>query len=117
MSDLHMHVLNRIHLVSSCTNCAIYSKYNCGHAHILRDNGSWTLCHDIYLLNCYACAFQAECYHYLFDAAIKLYQLGIDWTTPEHGPINSAKRPRSVLSSSIPNGCPDSKSSKVCSLF
>lgn len=57
---------------------------------------------------------QAECYHYLFDAAIKLYQLGIDWTTPEHGPINSAKRPRSVLSSSIPNGCPDSKSSKHC---
>ncbi|XP_052136566.1 probable bifunctional methylthioribulose-1-phosphate dehydratase/enolase-phosphatase E1 [Oryza glaberrima] len=57
---------------------------------------------------------QAECYHYLFDAAIKLYQLGIDWTTPEHGPINSAKRPHSVLSSSIPNGCADSKSSKHC---
>ncbi|ONK77248.1 uncharacterized protein A4U43_C02F4600 [Asparagus officinalis] len=34
---------------------------------------------------------QAECYHYLFDAAIKLYQLGIDWTSPSHGPINSAK--------------------------
>ncbi|KAM0935895.1 putative 2-hydroxy-3-keto-5-methylthiopentenyl-1-phosphate phosphatase [Dioscorea sansibarensis] len=27
---------------------------------------------------------QAECYHYLFDAAIKLYQLGIDWTSPSH---------------------------------
>ncbi|XP_006662940.2 probable bifunctional methylthioribulose-1-phosphate dehydratase/enolase-phosphatase E1 [Oryza brachyantha] len=57
---------------------------------------------------------QAECYHYLFDAAIKLYQLGIDWTTPEHGPINSAKRPRSVLSSGVPNGCSDAKSSKHC---
>ncbi|GLU23354.1 hypothetical protein SLE2022_393700 [Rubroshorea leprosula] len=30
---------------------------------------------------------QAECYHYLFDAAIKLHQLGLDWSTPEHGPI------------------------------
>ncbi|KAJ4976863.1 hypothetical protein NE237_001969 [Protea cynaroides] len=30
---------------------------------------------------------QAECYHYLFDAAVKLYQLGLDWSTPSHGPI------------------------------
>ncbi|XP_048327329.2 probable bifunctional methylthioribulose-1-phosphate dehydratase/enolase-phosphatase E1 2 isoform X5 [Ziziphus jujuba] len=29
----------------------------------------------------------AECYHYLFDAAIKLHQSGLDWTTPSHGPI------------------------------
>ncbi|XP_042521046.1 probable bifunctional methylthioribulose-1-phosphate dehydratase/enolase-phosphatase E1 1 isoform X2 [Macadamia integrifolia] len=29
----------------------------------------------------------AECYHYLFDAAIKLYQLGFEWSTPVHGPI------------------------------
>uniref|UniRef100_A0A0D9XS40 Probable bifunctional methylthioribulose-1-phosphate dehydratase/enolase-phosphatase E1 n=1 Tax=Leersia perrieri TaxID=77586 RepID=A0A0D9XS40_9ORYZ len=57
---------------------------------------------------------QAECYHYLFDAAIKLYQLGIDWTTPEHGLLSSAKRPRSVLSSGIPNGCSDVKPSKQC---
>ncbi|KAK1269094.1 putative bifunctional methylthioribulose-1-phosphate dehydratase/enolase-phosphatase E1 1 [Acorus gramineus] len=34
---------------------------------------------------------QAECYHYLFDAAIKLYQLGLDWSTPSHGPIRDAK--------------------------
>ncbi|XP_010656980.1 probable bifunctional methylthioribulose-1-phosphate dehydratase/enolase-phosphatase E1 2 isoform X2 [Vitis vinifera] len=32
---------------------------------------------------------QAECYHYLFDAAIKLHQLGLDWSTPTHGPIRS----------------------------
>ncbi|XP_009785430.1 putative bifunctional methylthioribulose-1-phosphate dehydratase/enolase-phosphatase E1 1 [Nicotiana tabacum] len=32
---------------------------------------------------------QAECYHYLFDAAIKLHQLGLDWTTPAHGPIHN----------------------------
>ncbi|KAL0399399.1 UNVERIFIED_CONTAM: putative bifunctional methylthioribulose-1-phosphate dehydratase/enolase-phosphatase E1 1 [Sesamum radiatum] len=37
---------------------------------------------------------QAECYHYLFDAAIKLHQLGLDWSTPSHGPIQ------------IPNGVP-----------
>lgn len=35
--------------------------------------------------------FQAECYHYLFDAAIKLHQLGLDWTTPNHGPIQNVK--------------------------
>ncbi|XP_044464870.1 probable bifunctional methylthioribulose-1-phosphate dehydratase/enolase-phosphatase E1 isoform X2 [Mangifera indica] len=34
---------------------------------------------------------QAECYHYLFDAAIKLNQLGIDWSTPNHGPIQNIK--------------------------
>ncbi|KAJ0246239.1 bifunctional methylthioribulose-1-phosphate dehydratase/enolase-phosphatase E1 [Hirschfeldia incana] len=33
---------------------------------------------------------QAECYHYLFDAAIKLHQLGLDAATPEHGPIQRA---------------------------
>ncbi|KAI9184851.1 hypothetical protein LWI28_001775 [Acer negundo] len=34
---------------------------------------------------------QAECYHYLFDAAIKLHQLGVDWSTPSHGPIQNGK--------------------------
>ncbi|CAI9757032.1 unnamed protein product [Fraxinus pennsylvanica] len=33
---------------------------------------------------------QAECYHYLFDAAIKLHQLGLDCSTPSHGPIHSS---------------------------
>ncbi|KAF3442031.1 hypothetical protein FNV43_RR15947 [Rhamnella rubrinervis] len=32
---------------------------------------------------------QAECYHYLFDAAIKLHQFGLDSTTPDHGPIQN----------------------------
>ncbi|KAM0827786.1 hypothetical protein ACQ4PT_067964 [Festuca glaucescens] len=57
---------------------------------------------------------QAECYHYLLDAAVKMYQLGIDWTTPEHGPINSAKRLRSVTSPGVPNGGHAAKSSKHC---
>ncbi|KAF7144818.1 hypothetical protein RHSIM_Rhsim04G0021800 [Rhododendron simsii] len=34
---------------------------------------------------------QAECYHYLFDAAIKLHQLGLDWSTPNHGPITKSR--------------------------
>ncbi|KAH7544123.1 hypothetical protein JRO89_XS15G0112100 [Xanthoceras sorbifolium] len=34
---------------------------------------------------------QAECYHYLFDAAIKLHQLGLDWSTPSHGPLQNGK--------------------------
>jgi hypothetical protein len=60
-------------------------------------------------------AFQAECYHYLLDAAVKMYQLGIDWTTPEHGPINNAKRLH--ITPGVPNGCHAAKSSKVSSLF
>ncbi|GAB2215633.1 hypothetical protein Droror1_Dr00020024 [Drosera rotundifolia] len=44
---------------------------------------------------------QAECYHYLFDAAIKLHQMGLDWSTPNHGPIKAIKgRSRSVALSS-----------------
>ncbi|XP_024018201.1 probable bifunctional methylthioribulose-1-phosphate dehydratase/enolase-phosphatase E1 2 isoform X2 [Morus notabilis] len=34
---------------------------------------------------------QAECYHYLFDAAIKLHQLGLDWSTRSHGPLQNAR--------------------------
>ncbi|GMN54507.1 hypothetical protein TIFTF001_023630 [Ficus carica] len=41
---------------------------------------------------------QAECYHYLFDAAIKLNQLGLDWSTPNHGQIQNVK---GVLGSSV----------------
>ncbi|KAF9666767.1 hypothetical protein SADUNF_Sadunf16G0262900 [Salix dunnii] len=36
-------------------------------------------------------AYLAECYHYLFDAAIKLHQMGLDWSTPNHGPIQNVK--------------------------
>ena len=57
--------------------------------------------------------FQAESYHYLLDAAIKLYQLGIDWTTPEHGPVNRAKRSRSILNPGIPNECHAAEPLKV----
>ncbi|XP_057955990.1 probable bifunctional methylthioribulose-1-phosphate dehydratase/enolase-phosphatase E1 2 isoform X2 [Malania oleifera] len=35
---------------------------------------------------------QAECYHYLFNAAIKLHELGLDWSSPSHGPLHSVKR-------------------------
>ncbi|CAD6257123.1 unnamed protein product [Miscanthus lutarioriparius] len=55
---------------------------------------------------------QAESYHYLLDAAIKLYQLGIDWTTPEHGPI--AKRPHKTLSPGISNGSHAAESPVQC---
>ncbi|KAI3457450.1 hypothetical protein Pfo_014113 [Paulownia fortunei] len=46
---------------------------------------------------------QSECYHYLFDAAIKLHQLGLDWSTPSHFPIQS------------PNGVPGSHRNAVVS--
>ncbi|XP_074373488.1 putative bifunctional methylthioribulose-1-phosphate dehydratase/enolase-phosphatase E1 2 [Apium graveolens] len=32
---------------------------------------------------------QAECYHYLFDASIKMHQLGLDWSSTGHGPLPS----------------------------
>ncbi|KAL6630580.1 hypothetical protein ACP70R_028653 [Stipagrostis hirtigluma subsp. patula] len=57
---------------------------------------------------------QAESYHYLLDAAIKLYHLGVDWTTPEHGPINSVKRQGRILSPGTPNDCHSAESSKQC---
>uniref|UniRef100_A0A0C9S9A4 Probable bifunctional methylthioribulose-1-phosphate dehydratase/enolase-phosphatase E1 n=1 Tax=Wollemia nobilis TaxID=56998 RepID=A0A0C9S9A4_9CONI len=38
---------------------------------------------------------QAECYHYLFDAAFKLSQIGLDPSTPNHGPIS--QRAHSLL--------------------
>ncbi|KAK1374556.1 hypothetical protein POM88_030749 [Heracleum sosnowskyi] len=31
----------------------------------------------------------AECYHYLFDASIKMHQLGFDWSSIWHGPLSS----------------------------
>lgn len=31
--------------------------------------------------------FQAECYHYLFEAALKMHQMGLDWSTPNHAPL------------------------------
>lgn len=35
--------------------------------------------------------FQAECYHYVFDAAIDLYPLGLDYSTRNHGPIPKSR--------------------------
>lgn len=70
-----------------------------------------------YLLHWYGLAFQAESYHYLLDAAIKLYQLGIDWTTPEHGPINRPKIMRGILNTGVPNQCQAAEALKVNSLL
>lgn len=54
---------------------------------------------------------QAECYHYLFDAAIKLHQLGLDWSTPSHGPIQHVKQSsvgnrdmNEIVKVGVPNG-------------
>ncbi|CAI0440910.1 unnamed protein product [Linum tenue] len=48
---------------------------------------------------------QAECYHYLFDAAIKLHQMGLDWSTPSHGPIQQG---RGAISAPVKAGLKDS---------
>ncbi|KAH7293000.1 hypothetical protein KP509_28G007500 [Ceratopteris richardii] len=34
---------------------------------------------------------QAECYHYLFEAALRLHNLGLDPADPKHGPLMSWK--------------------------
>ncbi|KAL7129531.1 hypothetical protein ABFS83_13G073300 [Erythranthe nasuta] len=47
---------------------------------------------------------QAECYHYLFDAAIKLHQLGLDWSTPSHGAIQTRKAEISAKAGALNNG-------------
>lgn len=39
---------------------------------------------------------QAECYHYLFDAAIKLHQFGLDWSSANHGPVENLEGVLSV---------------------
>ncbi|KAK2651148.1 hypothetical protein Ddye_018637 [Dipteronia dyeriana] len=47
--------------------------------------------HGVYIwgLSWISAKTQAECYHYLFNAAIKLHKLGLDWSTPSHGPIRN----------------------------
>lgn len=58
---------------------------------------------------------QSECYHYLFDAAIKLYQLGLDWSTPSHGPIQHVKRsPGSDLSANGISTVGAAKGNHIC---
>lgn len=54
--------------------------------------------------------FQAECYHYLFDAAIKLNQLGLDWSTPLHGPIHLGSGKQRNLSAKAGTVDSDNKS-------
>lgn len=49
---------------------------------------------------------QAECYHYLFDAALKLHQLGLDPADPKHGPLT---RPQALPQASTSKGGADSK--------
>ncbi|KAG7537828.1 Class II aldolase/adducin N-terminal domain superfamily [Arabidopsis suecica] len=54
---------------------------------------------------------QAECYHYLFDAAIKLHQLGLDAATPDHGPIQRTMHSHNQISTklSVKSGVKDSQ--------
>ncbi|WOL14438.1 putative bifunctional methylthioribulose-1-phosphate dehydratase/enolase-phosphatase [Canna indica] len=50
---------------------------------------------------------QAECYHYLFDAALKLHQLGIDYSSPNHGPVGSVdvfQGKNKLLNTGVVNG-------------
>lgn len=55
--------------------------------------------------------FQAECYHYLFDAAIKLHQLGLDAATPDHRPIRRTIHSQNQISTklSVKSGVKDSQ--------
>lgn len=44
---------------------------------------------EVLILPTHVLAVQAECYHYLFEAALRLHQLGIDPADPKHGPIRA----------------------------
>lgn len=44
---------------------------------------------------------QAECYHYLFEAALRLHNLGLDPADPKHGPLKSLKAASSETSNGI----------------
>ncbi|KAL3680468.1 hypothetical protein R1sor_023424 [Riccia sorocarpa] len=46
---------------------------------------------------------QAECYHYLFEAALKLHQLGLDPADPKHGPLRAVGE-RGTEAASAENG-------------
>lgn len=44
---------------------------------------------------------QAECYHYLFEAALRLHNLGLDPADPKHGPLKSLRATSSETSNGI----------------
>lgn len=47
---------------------------------------------------------QAECYHYLFEAALKLHQLGLDPTDPKHGPLTQTRSSATSAPASVSKG-------------
>lgn len=49
----------------------------------------------------YVAMMQAECYHYLFEAALRLHNLGLDPADPKHGPLKSLKAASSETSNGI----------------
>ncbi|KAF3950138.1 hypothetical protein CMV_024070 [Castanea mollissima] len=76
------------HTAPKCTDCApLFMKiraYPKTTAVLVRNHGVF-----VWADSWVSAKTQAECYHYLFDAAIKLHQLGLDWSTPSHGPIRN----------------------------
>jgi hypothetical protein len=56
---------------------------------------------------------KAECYHYLFEAALKLHQLGIDPADPKHGPLTQTR----ALPTSTPVSVSKGIGSKVMILW
>jgi methylthioribulose 1-phosphate dehydratase/enolase-phosphatase E1 len=60
---------------------------------------------------------QAECYHYLFEAALRLHQLGLDPADPKHGPLlphNSFEPSRPLV---VPNVSSNKNGAKSNGLF
>ncbi|CAK9868224.1 unnamed protein product [Sphagnum jensenii] len=60
---------------------------------------------------------QAECYHYLFEAALRLHQLGLDPADPKHSPLlphNSFEPSRPLV---VPNVSSNKNGAKSNSLF
>lgn len=55
---------------------------------------------------------QAECYHYLFDAAVQLTRMGLDPADPLHGPLPGAPPAAAAGAVEARNGPPESKKLK-----
>lgn len=55
---------------------------------------------------------QAECYHYLFEAALRLHNMGLDPTDPKHRPLKAAASKAFSNGMTLENGKQEEVSNK-----
>ncbi|KAJ6837193.1 putative bifunctional methylthioribulose-1-phosphate dehydratase/enolase-phosphatase E1 1 isoform X2 [Iris pallida] len=65
-------------------------------------------------MDCAPLLMKAECYHYPFNAPMKLQQLGVDWTTPSHGPLSKERHLSGLVRAEPQNGYHAAEPSRIC---